>query len=120
MPISHAQAVATKGVLHNNNAVTFGTKGYIFIKIEEIPVPPPKKRGGSSGEMTKKFGTKKDRKKIIKVTAIYKGQEYVEAKVVDLDAKVSIKDIDVKKGPEVIIEINIDGVKLNKKDIEEL
>jgi hypothetical protein len=49
MPISHSQVLASKGLLHNNNAVTFGTKGYIFIKIEEIPVPPKKKRGGSSG-----------------------------------------------------------------------
>jgi hypothetical protein len=120
MPISHSQSVASKGYLHNNNAVTLGTKGYIYIRIEEIPVPPPPKKGGSSGEMTKKFGKKEDRKKIIKVTVIYDKRKYVEAKVVDLDVKVTTKDIDVKEGEKLIIDINVEGVKLNQKDIEEL
>ena len=118
MPLSHSQTIATKGWL-NDNAVTLASKGYIFIKIEEIPIPP-RKRGGSSGEMTKKFGKQEDRKKSIKVTVTYKNRKYVEAKVVDLDAKVTTKDVDVKLGPKVVIDIKVDGVKLNKKDIEEL
>jgi hypothetical protein len=118
MSVSHAQTIVTKGLL-NNNAVSLASKGYIFIRIEEIPVPP-RKKGGSSGEMTKKFGKKEDRKKIIKVTVTYKERKYVEAKVVDLDAKVTARDVDVKLGPKVIIDINVEGVKLDQKDIEEL
>ena len=120
MPISHAQTVASKGLLHNNNAVTFGTKGYIYIRIEEIPVPTPGKRGGSSGEMTKHFGKEKDKKKIIKVTVIYNNREYVEAKLVDQKLHATLDDVDVKVGEDVKIEINIDGVKLDRKDIEDL
>jgi len=118
MPISHAQTVATKGLI-SGNATTLATKGYIYIRIEEIPVPP-KKKGGSSGEMTKKFGKDYEKKKIIKVTVIYNGREYVEAKSVDMREKVTTDDVDVKIGEDVKIDINVDGVKVDRKDIEDL
>jgi hypothetical protein len=119
MPISHAQTVATKGLI-SGNALTLASKGYIHILIEEIPIPTPKKRGGSSGEMTKKFGKKKERKKIVKVTIIYNKIKYVEAKIVDMNVKVTSRDVDVKIGEQVKIDIKVDGVKVDKEDIDKL
>ena len=119
MPISHSQTIATKGWLNNSRAETLVSKGWLYIRIEEIPIPK-KKRGGSSGEMTKKFGKKEDKKKIIKVTVIWHGKEYVEAKVIDEDIKVTMKDVDVQTGEDVKINIKVEGVKLDRKDIDEL
>ena len=119
MPISHAQTVATKGLI-SGNATTLATKGYIYIRIEEIPIPTPPKKGGSSGAMTKKFGKDYEKKKIIKVTVIYNGREYVEAKSVDMREKVTTDDVDVKIGEDVKIEINVKGVKVDRNDIEDL
>lgn len=118
MPVPHATEIATKGLL-SGNATNLASKGYIHIRIEVIPVPP-KKKGGSSGKMTEKFGKEDKKTKIIKVIVTYKNVKYVEAKEVDIDAKVTTDDVDVKLGEFPEITINVEGVKLNKKDIEKL
>ena len=122
MPISHAQSIATKGLL-SGDAMTLASKGYIYVSIEEIPIPVPKKRGRGAAKLGASVLKKEknpERKKIIKVTVIYKGSEYIEAKVVEVGKKVTTKDVDVKLGKEVKIEINVEGVTLNKKEIDNL
>jgi len=121
MTISHSQSIATKGLL-SGDATTLASKGYIHIRIEEIPIPVPKKRGRGAAKLGASVLKKEEQpeKKIIKVTVTFKGVEYIEAKVVPIGKKVTTKDVDVKLGKEVKIEINIDGVRLDKKDIENL
>lgn len=117
-PISHSQSIATKGLI-TGNAVSLASKGYIYIRIEDIPIPP-KKKGGSTGELTKRFGKEKDKKKIVKVIVTYKNRKYIEAKVIDKKVEVTARDIDIELGDVPIITINVEGVTLDKKDIEEL
>ena len=120
MPISHSQTIATKGVLHNNNAVTFGTKGYIYLLIEEIPIPP-KKRGRGPAKLGASKLKKEPKKpeKLIKVTVKYDGRTYIEAKKVSVDTKVTSDDVSITNLGDVIkISINVDGVKIDNKDID--
>jgi hypothetical protein len=112
MPLSHAQSIATKGLL-NNNAVSLVSKGYIYIKIEEIPIPPDIGGAGSDYRIEDKLNWK-----IVKVTVIYKDEEYVQAKIINTDVDVSAKDVNVKLGEKVVIDINVDGIKIDNKDIE--
>ena len=70
--------------------------------------------------MTKRFGKDYKKKKVIKVTVIYKHKKYTEAKVVDKSMKVTSNDVNLSIGDGVEININVDGIKLDKKDIDNL
>lgn len=93
----HAINIATKGIL-SADAKVLAVKGYILgISISEIPIVPDHPEGGVDlTQNAPKYTEKHKKKKVIRVTVTYKGEKFVEERIVDDTVKVNTDDIIVK------------------------
>jgi len=120
------ESIATGGFLAESTDEIAG--GYLlFIEEMDIPEAPeaPSPEYPESPAVPKKRGrgaAKLGLSKLVKVTVVYNGQRYIVAKKVKRDIKIATKDIEVKFNDKNIpeININVDGIKLNEEEIDNL
>lgn len=90
---THAINIATKGIL-SGDAKVLASKGYIIgISIQEIPYYP--EGGVDLTYGAPKYAEKRKKKKVIRVTVTYRGEKYIEERIVDESTKITTKDVKV-------------------------
>lgn len=84
--MSYANNIATKGILGG----VPGTKGFILVSIQEIPMV--RYKGGYSHDL----GLPQKRLKKVRINYIYNGSSYVEEKIVDYNTTITLNNLDMQ------------------------